>query len=82
MIKKRLDKHNFLPRERRVFRIDVSNIPEDRIQAYIDSIRDAWSRPRPVTIHPFNDPLESPLERQARLKRERRRLHGRPRRLY
>jgi hypothetical protein len=76
VIKKELNTHNFLPREKRIFRINVGEIPEDQVEAYIRSIRDMMRR------QPIMDWVETPLERQARLKRERRARHGRPRRLW
>lgn len=105
VIKKELNTHSFLPREKRIFRIHVGNIPDDQVDAYVMSLRDWMLRPQPImgwnhdtteiptvdysdiprnaTLHPF-PPLweESPLERRARLKRERRLRHGTPRRLF
>lgn len=77
MIKKELNIHNFLPREKRIFRIHVGNLSEDQVEAYVRSLREWISRPQPIM-----DWVETPIEIQARLKRERRLRHGRARRLW
>lgn len=85
MIKRKLNTHNFLPKERRVFTIDVTNVPQTHIDAYIRTIQERFSTrsvnydyprisdiPRNTTLNPFVDIFETPIQRLERRERERR----------